>query len=176
VERPLFFLLHCFTTPAPPRTPPCLPSLSRCRQPRPHPKHHTAEYSLPNRSDPISDPCSDLPTSLPHHQSPPPRASLPVSPPPLSTTTNPIHHHVGLLPGHSTANHHRPNFTGKPPVLMGEEASLVFLVMDQKSIWARLTCWARLSTSVDPSPLQHCHFVFFRSNYSNSILIKVQTS
>jgi hypothetical protein len=51
-----------------------------------------------------------------------------------------------------------------------------FSVVGQKAIWARLPCRARPRAYVDPSPLQMYHFVFFLLNYSNSILIKVQTS
>jgi hypothetical protein len=37
-----------------------------------HPKHRAVEYILPNYSDPIGDPYSGLPPSLPRRRSPPP--------------------------------------------------------------------------------------------------------
>jgi hypothetical protein len=77
-STPPLFLLHRFTTPVPLRTPSCSPLLSHRGQPTPaplrpsrsHPKHCTAEYFLPNRSDPVGDPYSGLPSSFRCHRSP----------------------------------------------------------------------------------------------------------
>jgi hypothetical protein len=52
------------------------PTLTSLRLSQPHPKHHAAEYFLPNRSDPAGDPYSGLPTSFPHRRSPPLWTSL----------------------------------------------------------------------------------------------------
>jgi hypothetical protein len=84
-------LHHRRSTPAEP---------SHCGQPaptilrpsQPPPKHHTAEYILPNCSDPAGDPYSILPSSLPRCQSPPPQRSLPMSSSPL------FGHQTGLSP------------------------------------------------------------------------------
>jgi hypothetical protein len=181
MEHPLFFLLCRFTAPAPPWT---------CRAyhhwaavdnplwpPRLHPKHHAIEFSHTKRSDPASDPYSGLLTSFPRRQSPPPWIILPVSPPspppPIRSTT--------LLACSPTTP---PPTTGRRPARFcrqaigadGGESFPCFLVVGQKAISAKLTWRARPSTCVDPSPLQQCHFVPFHLNYSNSILIKVQTS
>jgi hypothetical protein len=80
--------------------------------------------------------------------------------------------------GHSTTDH-RSSVGQILPVShrrrWGEELPC-FRSWAKKTIWTRPCCRARPSASVDPSPLQQCHFAFFLSNYSNSILIKVQTS
>jgi hypothetical protein len=55
------------------------PAPAILRPSRPHPKHHTAEYILPDHSDPAGDPYSSLPPSLPRRRSPLSQRSLSVS-------------------------------------------------------------------------------------------------
>jgi hypothetical protein len=180
---PLFLpppLLHCscaapntvvLIVAEPPRTARSIPSSTAST----HPKHRTAEYSFPNRSAPAGDPCSGMPTSFLHRRSPPPRTSLSVSPPspppPIQFATLTVCSPATPLPTTRPTGFYRQAASAD-----GGESLPCFLVVGQKAIWARIHCRARASASVDPSPLQQYHFVFFLSNYSNSILIKVQTS
>jgi hypothetical protein len=52
------------------------PALASLLLSRPHPEHDATEYFLPSCFDPAGDPYSGLPTSIPHHLSPPLWTSL----------------------------------------------------------------------------------------------------
>jgi hypothetical protein len=141
---------------------------------------------------PVSDRLDPTPSTAPPSTLSPTTQTPPVTPAlacrcpspaankPSSAPPPPLHHHQSILPPCRLAPralHHRPDgFCRQAAGADGGGSLPCFSIMGQKGIWARLTCHARPSTSADPSPLQQCHFVFFHSNYSNSILIKVQTS
>jgi hypothetical protein len=172
---PLFFLFRRFTALAPLQTPSCSPSLSHCEQPtpaplqlpRPHPKHRATEYFLPNRSDPASNPCSGLPTSFPHHRSPPQWTSLPMSPltpppsplPPIRSAT---------LPAYSPATPPaagQPDFAGKPPVPMGKKAS-PGSTSGQKAEMGRALSDPDGPSHYRGSPFEQCTLQIFPSDYT----------
>jgi hypothetical protein len=155
-----------------PRTARSIPSSTASTPPQaPH-----RRVLLPQPLGPAGDPCSGMPTSFPHRWSPPPRTSLPMSPPPSPPPPIRFATLTVCSPATPLPTTRPTGFYRQAASADGGESLPCFLVVGQKAIWARLHCRARASASVDPSPLQQYHFVFFLSNYSNSILIKVQTS
>jgi hypothetical protein len=96
------------------------PALAILRLSQSHPKHCTAKYILPDRSDPVGDPYFLLPPSLPCRRSPPPQRSL------LMSSSLLFNHQNGPSPRRLAPRplHRRLlDFADNSPVRTGEKTS-----------------------------------------------------